>query len=204
VLTFDHLACSAADLAEGIARAESALGVPFSGGGQHALMGTHNRLLGLGALYLEVIAIDPAAPPPGRARWFDLDRFYGPMRLTNWVARCDDLDAALARCPPGMGQPVQLERGPYRWRMAVPTDGMLPFDGGFPALIEWQGPAHPANALPDSGLRLQHFKIVHPQGDALKTVVSALLQDPRILIEQGPEMQLSAQFSGKDGIKWLA
>ncbi|WP_393939598.1 VOC family protein [Piscinibacter sakaiensis] len=45
------------------------------GGGAHPHMGTHNRLLRLGDhCYLEVIAIDPAAPPPARARWFGLDR----------------------------------------------------------------------------------------------------------------------------------
>ena len=39
------------------------LGVPMAGGGKHPLMGTHNRLIGLGDLYLEVISIDPDAPP---------------------------------------------------------------------------------------------------------------------------------------------
>jgi hypothetical protein len=29
---------------------------------------------------------------------------------------------------PGTGIPVDLARGDYRWRMAVPADGRLPFD----------------------------------------------------------------------------
>jgi hypothetical protein len=44
-------------------------------------MGTHNRLLKLGeGFYLELIAIDPQAPPPGRPRWFGLDRLELPVR----------------------------------------------------------------------------------------------------------------------------
>ena len=59
-------------------------------------MATHNRLLGLGDLYLEVIAADPSAPRPAWPRWFDLDRFTGAPRLTNWICACDDLEAAVA------------------------------------------------------------------------------------------------------------
>jgi hypothetical protein len=45
-------------------------------------MGTHNRLLKLGAgRFLEVIAIDPEAPAPGRRRWFDLDAPFMRQRL---------------------------------------------------------------------------------------------------------------------------
>jgi hypothetical protein len=60
-LRLDHLAISAGTLDEGVAAVEEALGVPLAGGGQHPHMATHNRLLGLGDLYLEVIAADPAA-----------------------------------------------------------------------------------------------------------------------------------------------
>lgn len=36
--------------------------------------GTHNRCLGMeDGIYLEVIAVDPEAPPPSRPRWFGLD-----------------------------------------------------------------------------------------------------------------------------------
>ena len=59
MLEFDHIAISATCLAEGVAAVEAALGVALSGGGAHPHMATHNRLLGLGDLYLEVIASDP-------------------------------------------------------------------------------------------------------------------------------------------------
>ncbi len=203
LLTLDHLAYSATDLAKGVALAEAGLGRGFAGGGQHPQMATHNRLLGLGEDYLEVIAIDPGAAPPDRPRWFDLDRFQGALRLTNWVARCDDLEAALALCPPGMGEPMQLERGPYRWRMAVPSDGILPFDGCFPALIEWQGPAHPAQVLPDHGLRLTQLLITHPLAAELRAALAGVLRDPRVVVTSGT-LGMAARFDGPEGSRWLS
>jgi hypothetical protein len=58
----DHLVVAARTLEEGAAWVTGRLGVSMAPGGKHALMGTHNRLLSLGArAYLEVIAIDPDA-----------------------------------------------------------------------------------------------------------------------------------------------
>ena len=104
---FDHLAVAAVSLDEGAAAIEAALGVPLQAGGKHAAMGTHNRLLSLGpGEYLEVIAIDPGAPAPARARWFGLDGFAGTARPRAWILRCADLDVALVDAPEGSGLPV--------------------------------------------------------------------------------------------------
>ncbi len=166
---------------EGVASIEAVLDVPLAPGGAHPIMGTHNRLLSLGPdEYLEVIARDPAAPDPDRARWFALDHFVGAPRLTHWICRTDDLAAALAQAPAGAGRPIALTRGDLRWRMAVPDDGRLPFDGGHPALIAWDGP-HPAPRLPDMGCRLAWLEVGHPKAEALRGVLAAL-DDPRIRI----------------------
>ena len=183
-LRLDHLAISCAALAEGVAAVEAAFGVALAPGGQHAHMGTHNRLLNLGDLYLEVIAIDPAAPAPAWPRWFDLDHFSGAPRLTNWVAGCDDLMAELAASPAGVGVPVALARGDFRWQMAVPADGRLPFGGAFPALIQWDG-ATPAAALPDAGLRLQRLTVRHPDA-GLQAALAGRISDTRLVVETGP------------------
>ncbi|MES2970374.1 MAG: VOC family protein [Pseudomonadota bacterium] len=203
MLTFDHLAISAATLAEGVDAVEAALGVPLAPGGQHPHMATHNRLLNLGDLYLEVIATDPAAPAPAWPRWFDLDRFQGRPRLTNWVARCDDLDAELALGPDEVGVPVSLSRGDFRWRMAVPGDGCLPFDGGYPALIHWQGEAHPAARLPDQGMRLTRFEIAHPQAADLRAALDGRMTDARVQIVQGPAKAMRATFDTRNGPRVL-
>lgn len=202
MLALDHIAVSAASLDEGAAFVEMVLGVPLAGGGKHPHMGTHNRLLSLGDLYLEVIAVDPAAPMPAHPRWFDLDHFAGPPRLTNWICRTDDLDAALAAAPPGSGTATELARGDYRWRFAVPPTGKLPFDNRFPALIQWQGDLHPARALRDHGIRLTGLAITHPDATALRGALKGMA-DPRVAVEQGPYPALRATFDTPQGQRVL-
>lgn len=201
MLAFDHIAISATSLAEGVEAVETALGLPLAGGGQHAHMATHNRLLGLGDLYLEVIAADPGQPAPAWPRWFDLDAFTGPPRLTNWVARCDDLAAEIALSPAGTGTPAQLERGDFRWQMAIPADGKLPFDGAFPALIHWQGSLHPTHRLPESHARLLALDIAHPDAARLSAILAPRLTDPRIRIVPGPSKAMQATFSTPHGTR---
>lgn len=198
MLTFDHIAICAETLAAGTAHVESALGVTLGPIGHHPLMATHNRLLALGDLYLEVIAIDPDAPKPQWPRWFDLDHFAGPPRLTNWVARTDDLPAALTQTLPGTGTPIALSRGNYRWQMAVPADGKLPLDGIHPALIQWEGHHHPTQALPEAHIRLSRLTLSHPQIHLLRP----LIHDPRIHLIQGPHT-LTAQFDTPNGPRTL-
>ncbi len=199
----DHLVVSARTLAEGVATVEAALGVTLVSGGEHNEMGTHNRLLSLGeGHYLEVLAVNPQATAPCTPRWFDLDNFLGHPRLTNWVARCENLNEALALAPRGSGVIHDLARGDYRWRMAIPADGRLPFGGAFPGLIEWQGP-HPAGRLPDVGCRLRRLVLVHPEAAALGAALSQLVDDPRFAIEQGPETALRAEIVTSRGTRVL-
>jgi hypothetical protein len=203
VLRLDHLAVCATTLDAGVAAVEAALGLPLAPGGQHPHMATHNRLLHLGDVYLEVIAPDPAAPRPAWPRWFDLDRFAGPPRLANWVAASDDLDADIAAAPSGIGVPVALARGDLAWRMAVPADGILPFGGACPALIQWQGAAHPVQRLPDVGARLERLTIALPQAPALRGALAGRLADPRVEIVAGPEVTLSAVIATPRGLRRL-
>ena len=201
-LALDHIAVSAATLEAGADWVETALGVPLAGGGKHPHMGTHNRLLSLGDLYLEVIAIDPAAAKPAHPRWFDLDHFRGPARLTNWICRTDNLDAALTTAPNGTGTATDLTRGDYRWRFAVPATGKLPFDDCHPALIQWQGELHPAKSLRDHGIRLTGLRITHPDAPALRTALTTLT-DPRVTIATGPYPALRASFDTPHGPRVL-
>lgn len=194
MLRLDHLVVVAADLATGTAAVEAALGVALAPGGQHPHMGTHNRLLNLGDAYLEVIAPDPAAPLPLHPRWFAMDGFAGPPRLTHWVCATDDMAAALEGAPAGIGTPVALSRGAYRWRFAIPASGQQPFDGACPALIAWDGPDHPARALPDAGVRLTALHITHPQADRLSQWLAQHFDDSRVTVEEGPEMTMAARF----------
>lgn len=199
MITFDHIAIAGETLAAATTHVEGALAVPLQQGGEHAVFHTHNTLLGLeDDLYLEAIAINPAAPQPDRPRWFDLDRFSGGPRLTNWICRCDDLDATLAQLPDGFGVPVDLQRGDLRWRMAVPLNGILPYDNCAPALIQWIGDAHPAARMTQQGCRLTAFYISHPEAPALGALLAPLLADRRIVFQAG-EPGLKAQFTTPNG-----
>ena len=182
--TFDHLVVAARTLDEGAAWVVSKLGVAPVAGGKHPTMGTHNRLLFIGQRrFLEVIAIDPDAPAPGRPRWFDLDDpgmrtklEQGPA-LIHWVERTDDMDAALREYP----QPVEvlaLARGSYRWRIGVPKDGRRPGGGTLPTLIQWDGGLHPAEALPDTGCRLERFAAKEGRIEAVFSTPSGIRTIP--------------------------
>jgi hypothetical protein len=171
-VVLDHLVVAAASLDQGVAWCEATLGVTPLPGGQHPLMGTHNRLLKIATpafpdAYLEIIAIDPAAPPPGRARWFGLGDAalqaslaeHGP-RLVHAVARSTMLDMhrwglITVGCKPG--DPVSASRetpaGLLSWQILVREDGALEAGGALPTLIQWQG-THPATRMPDSGVTL--------------------------------------------------
>ncbi len=198
-LELDHLVIAAQSLEAGRAAVEQALGVALEKGGAHEGFGTRNALLSLGPeAYLEVIAIDPEAPPPDRARWFGLDEFSGPPRLVAWVARCGDLPAALAGAPPGFGEILDLRRGDLRWQMAATPSGKTPFGGLFPGLIRWPGAAHPARALPDRGMRLAHLELRHPRAEDLAQALSGL-EDARIRIAPGARPAISAELHAEDG-----
>lgn len=195
----DHLVVAATSLEAGIDWCERTLGVTPGPGGEHPLMGTHNRLLRLPCAhapahlpppYLEIIAINPAATPmrsPGQRRWFDLDdpalqaqlAAQGPA-LIHWVVRVPHVDAAVtALAGQGLdrGTVVPAARltpaGLLQWRITVRDDGQRLFDGALPTLIEW-GDRHPASDLPDSGLSLQQLRLQHPQAGALRAACLAI------------------------------
>ena len=220
--TLDHLVVLAPSLASGVAWAEATLGVTPGPGGEHPLMGTHNRLLRLsngsdqsnaqpGAAYLEIIAINPAATPtlqPPEHRWFDMDALsehvaqMGPQ-LVHWVARVPDLTAALLAW-----RELGIDRGEARaasrptpggllqWQISLRPDGQRLFDGCLPTLIEW-GPHHPTATMPDSGLALQSLTLQHPQATLLLAACQAIGLD-EVLITDGPA-RLSAQLSTPGG-----
>lgn len=203
-LELDHIAVAGATLEEATDAVEAALGVRLQKGGEHDVFFTHNTLLGLeDGLYLEAIAINPAAPAPDCPRWFDLDRFTGPPRLTNWICRTDDLAGIVPELAPGVGRAVSLQRGDLRWKMAVPDTGVLPFNNLHPAVIEWGTDLHPANMLEASGCRLKRLVVAHPLGRELRGILDPYLDDPRVVIETGEGPALMAEFDTPHGARLL-
>ena len=166
----DHLVVAAADLAEGVRWVEERLGVAMDAGGSHEAFGTHNRVLSLGPnCYLEVIAIDPKAPAPGRARWFELDteimraRLAEGPALVHWVVRVPSLA--------GERHVMELSRGSNRWALTVAPDGRMPLGGIAPSRILWRTPP-PATLLLDKGIRLDMLNISTPDVAAFRRLVA--------------------------------
>lgn len=201
-LQLDHIAICATHLESGVDYVQSELNVALRPGGKHPHFGTHNRLLGLSDdIYLEVISVDPDAPQPNRPRWFDLDRFQGPPRFANWICRTNNI-AEIATAHPDAGKPVALSRGELSWQMAVPDSGVLPYDNCFPAVIEWDGKAHPANLLPKSGCRLHRLIVSHPSAYKLQKRLTPMLTDERIGFSSGPP-GLIAEIKTPSGLRVL-
>lgn len=200
MLELDHIVVCASTLDEGTGHVEALLGVPLEAGGQHAFMGTHNTLLSLGpGQYLEVIAIDPDAPSPNRPRWFGLDDFKGPPRLTNWVCRSDDIAADMARAPNGMSEIIDATRGDLLWKMALSAAGQYPFGGAFPGIIAWERGNHPAQRLPDRGIRLTELHIAHPEAEQLRIGLPNLATDGLVSFEQTSQAGLKALLGTPHG-----
>jgi hypothetical protein len=210
-LALDHLVLAARTLEEGVAWCEASLGLRPEAGGQHAFMGTHNRVFSIASptfprAYFEIIAIDPALPAPTHPRWFDLDDAElqralerGPQ-LVQWVARCNDIAAASAALRAGgidCGALRQAERttpaGLLRWQISVRTDGRRPLAGAAPALIQW-GDAHPTDALPDSGVTLETMQV-----NAFPMALASLLPTPLLIDSTPAAAPIRVRLNGRRG-----
>lgn len=215
----DHLVVMATTLEQGVAWCEATLGVMPGSGGEHPLMGTHNRLLKLNTMagnsaYLEIIAINSAATPPidsGARRWFDMDNLElrgvvarnGPQ-LTHWVARVPDISASIvALAAQGIDRGAVREasrqtlNGLLQWQISVRTDGQRLFDGCLPTLIQW-GDTHPTDPMPDSGVTLHNLRIQHPQADVLGQALAAT-GFSKLPVANGPAL-LSATLQTPKGL----
>ncbi|MGE5336952.1 MAG: VOC family protein [Gemmatimonadota bacterium] len=193
----DHLVVACGDLDQGAAWLEQQLGVASQPGGKHALMGTHNRLLKLGARsYLELIAVDPHAAAT-RPRWFALDdpAIRGRARerpyLLTWVASTTRIVEAVVQLPE-LGEVISASRSGFAWRITVPDDGRLNFSGVLPTVIEWEGDAHPCDVLVDSGCELLELRLSHPAASSIVPMFRSLRLGGAVELRPGP-IELAAR-----------
>lgn len=216
----DHLVVLAPDLPTGVAWCERTLGITPTAGGEHPLMGTHNRIFNVSGpahprTYLEIIAINKGATPTIPAstrRWFDMDDAalqqqvaeHGPQ-LVHWVASVPDVAercTALAALDIERGAIVTASRptpnGLLQWQITVRDDGLRLMDGCLPTLIQW-GAVHPCSSLPASGVQLQTLALQHPQAATLQAACEAIGVAASVAIAPGhtPDntARLTAQFS---------
>jgi hypothetical protein len=211
----DHLVIAADSLEQGAAWCESTLGVQPAGGGQHPLMGTHNRLLAISSerfpqCYLEIIAIDPAADAPARPRWFGLDdatlrdAIRARPRLIHAVARTRMIEMVrwgLINSGLNPGEPLVAQRdtpqGLLKWRITVRDDGRTECHGALPTLIEWHGSAHPSEQLPRSPVALRTLTLRGVPAQALDVLkLPAVQAEP---LDANAPAPLSAAFDTPRG-----
>ena len=216
----DHLVVFAADLAGGVDWCQRTLGITPTAGGEHPLMGTHNRIFNISSprhprAYLEIIAINSGATsalPAGARRWFDMDDAtlqqqvaqHGPQ-LIHWVASVPEVaasHAALAAQDIERGAIITASRptpnGLLQWQITVREDGLRLMDGCLPTLIQW-GATHPCDSLPASGVQLQQLRLQHPQAATLRAACEAIGVASHVAITAGDAPQLTAQLTTPRG-----
>lgn len=162
-LEIDHVVFRVDDLDAAGEALEGRLGLTSVAGGRHPGWGTANRIVPLGASYLELVAVvdrDEAAGNPF-GKWVAGSPSGAPL---GWVVRTNDLDGVARRLglAIGDGSRATPDGGRLTWRstglIQAAADPCLPF------FIEW-GPgsrhpgaapvAHPAGAVMISRLRLR-------------------------------------------------
>ena len=191
----DHLVIAASTLQDGVAWCESTLGITPGPGGEHPLMGTHNRLFSIATAqypiaYLEIIAIHSGAACsrlPCEKRWFDLDNENVQLslkqsgsQLIHFVASTPHAKPAidaLARQGIDRGELIAASRmtanGLLSWQITVRADGQRLMNGTLPTLIQW-GDVHPTQHMAASGVTLQSLTATQPDTDQLHAAYAAI------------------------------
>jgi hypothetical protein len=126
----DHLLIKVSDL-------DAPYPLPSVEGGRHPGWGTANRIVPLGATYIELVTVVDEAEAAHSAfgRWV-AGAPDGPM---GWAARTDDLDAVAERFALTI---TDGARGTLRWRLAGVEQAAA--DPSRPFFIEWA----PGTTLP--------------------------------------------------------
>ena len=194
----DHIVIGAANLISGTKILETKLSTKFSPGGEHMIMGTHNKLLKLQSnIYLEVIANNPNVDKPSRQRWFSLDEArtkekikHSPRALC-WVLEVDNIENTVKKCGYNPGEILQISRGELTWKITVPSNGRLVDNGVLPALIEWPSDQHPSKKLTNSKVSISKLSLFHPEPYKIKNIISNLIESDLIRVSEGlPKIEL--------------
>ena len=194
----DHIVIGTANLISGTKILETKLSTKFSLGGEHMIMGTHNKLLKLQSnIYLEVIANNPNVSKPSRQRWFSLDessikeKIKKSPRLLCWVLEVDNIEDTVKKCGYNPGEILQLSRDELTWKVTVPSNGKLVENGVLPVLIQWPSNQHPSKKLNNSKVSINKISLFHPEPYKIKSIISNLIESDLIHVsEVFPKMEL--------------
>ena len=148
MLELDHVVIAAADLEAAAVVLEERYGLRSLDGGRHPGWGTANRIVPLGAAYLELVAVvdDQEAAGSAFGRWVAAARLE-PLELLGWAVRTEELDALAQRLDLDViaGSRTRPDGGVLRWRLAGADQAAVHPE--LPFFVEWApGTSLPGNA----------------------------------------------------------
>ena len=211
LLKLDHLTVIAPTLIEGVSHVRNCLDLDVPFGTRHDYMGTHNHRLQLGnAVYLEIVALDPAGTRPDRPRWFGLDNqeivrsdWDEGRRLRGWIASTVDMAVAIETRRDVFGEKVPLPPANPAFDFSIPVDGSLPLGGAAPSLIDHRDDPTKMAEIPDLGARLQSLTLEHPDAAAIAVLYRDLSIDRPPQVVPGAKIRFRAQIETPSGLKEL-
>jgi hypothetical protein len=164
-MQIDHVLIAVADLAVAAREMEERHGLTSIEGGHHPGWGTANRIVPLGAAYLELVAVVDAveARQSVFGRWV-ADGTTGRSRPIGWAVRTDGIDDVARRLGLTVraGSRLTPTGGRLEWRTAGVEEAAA--DGSLPFFIEWGA------GVPFPG----HVVVEHRDG--IPTITGILIQ----------------------------
>ena len=194
-LELDHVVIAAADLDTAARELEERHGLASVPGGRHPDWGTANRIVPLGATYLELIAVvdEPTAARTVPGRWVKSAKAGQPL---GWAVRTNDLDAIAGRLglTASAGSRVTPGGEVLRWRSAGLEQAVE--EPALPFFIEW----HPETPFPGRA-HASAFEIrtLELEGDPDR--LTAWLGDHALplLVREGSPRVARVVLAGPDG-----
>jgi hypothetical protein len=176
-LAIDHVVIAADDLDAAARALEAEHGLVSTAGGRHPDWGTANRIVPLGAAYLELVAVvdETTAGSSALGSWV-AGASAGVLQPLGWAVRTDELDDAALRLglTAAPGSRLREDGQTLRWRLAgverAAEEPALPF------LIEWE----PGTPLPGSN------RVVHRYGNVELARLELRGDAERLAIWLGP------------------
>ncbi len=165
----DHVVLVVRNLDLAAERIHSELGLGSVAGGRHPAWGTGNRIIPLGAEYVELLAVvDPAAAAASPVGTWVRDAAAAGDRPAAWCVSTDDLDAVARRLGLAVGSGTRTlpDGRTLAWRSAgsdeVRTRPHLPF------FIDWEVPEelHPGRSKADHLVEPAGISRIEVSGDA--------------------------------------
>ena len=96
-----------------------------------------------------------------------------------------------------------MQRGALSWRITIPDDGKLPEGGVMPTLIAWPDARHPADALPDQGVRLATLAAAHPEPARIRAALGSLGLVETLQVTYDARPRLAAMLRTRNGLVTL-